>query len=62
MMSLDEISDIRNKNKRSCIVVQGLSDSKFIEVSSWIKRNELSDLIEHNNDVRFIVGVRVHGE
>jgi|GEM_PF-2436342 len=57
---LYEISNIRDKDKRSCIVVQGLSEA--LEIGSWIKKSELSDLIRQNKDIRFIVGMRVHGE
>lgn len=52
---LYEISDIQDKDKRSCIIVQGLKDSNSLEVGSWIKRSELDDLIRHNKNIRFIV-------
>lgn len=51
---LYEISDIQDKDKRSCIVVQGLSEA--LEIGSWVKKSELSDLIRQNKDIRFIIG------
>lgn len=51
---LYEISDIRNKDKRSCIVVQGLIDT--FEIGSWIQKSELGDLVRQNKNIQFIIG------
>lgn len=58
---LYEVFEIEDKDKRSSITVKGLKDS--IEIGSWVKRNELGDLIRQNRDtIRFIIGDGVNGE
>lgn len=55
-----EISDIRDKENRSFIVVQGLSEA--LEIGSWIRKSELDNLKRQNRDIRFVIGGRINGE
>ncbi len=57
---LYEVSDIQDKENRSSIVVQGLSEA--LEVGSWIRKSELSILEKQNKNIRFIIGGRENGK
>lgn len=57
-----EVISIKDTGKNPFVIVQGIEDAPFLVVSSWIHKSELSDLIQKNRDIKFITGVRVHGE